>query len=201
MKDVKKLLEKRAEMKSKKPLFLRQNSGKIKEAKGKYRKPKGYQSKLRLKIKGKGILPSQGYRSPKEVRGLSKEGFSEVIVEKLSDLEKINSKEQVAIIGSKVGLKKRIQLLEKAKELKLNIKHEKDLETLKKSFETLKKTREEKNKSRKIASSKKESKKESKEVESKEKKDDSLKSEDKTDEKKEIKKEQEKILIDKNKAI
>ena len=107
-----KLLALRAERKAKKPRFIRQNAGHKKEVGTKYRKPRGYQSKLRLGKSPRGlVLPSQGYRSPKAVRGLNKDGLENVLVYTLSDISKIDSKTQCAIIGSSVGRKQKISLL------------------------------------------------------------------------------------------
>jgi len=61
-----------------------------------------------------------GYRSPKKVRGHHPSGFEEVIVYNPKDLEKVNS-EQVVRIGHTVGLRKRLTIIERAKELKLHI--------------------------------------------------------------------------------
>ena len=63
------LLQLRKRIKAKKPNFVRQDSHKQKEVKKKWRKPKGMQSKMRLKKKGYRKSVSIGYGSPKKVNG------------------------------------------------------------------------------------------------------------------------------------
>jgi len=207
--DIKALLKIKSDKRKTKPNFVRQNVGRIKEAGTKYRRPKGYQSKLRLGIKGKGVLPSCGYRSPKALRYSNKDGFFEVVVSGLIDLDKINKKTEVAVINSTVGIKKRIDILLKAKELGITIVNEKNVDDLKSDFKTAKKARADRNNSRKSVKKEVEKKESSKKEEPKDdspKKESSKKEEPKDDSSQkesndEIKKSQEKILIDKNKAI
>ena len=106
----------------KKPKFLRQLWHAYKRLqKVKWRRPKGLQSKLRIKEKFKGNVPSKGWRAPKELRGLHPSGYKEVLVHNLKDLEKINPEKEAIRIASSVGKKKRLQILEKAKELKIKV--------------------------------------------------------------------------------
>lgn len=211
----KKLLEIREQLKAKKPRFLRQKAGHKKEVGMKYRKPRGYQSKLRLGKKGRGVLPSPGYRSPKEVRNADQNGLFEVVVSSIDDLNTIDAKTQIAVIKSTVGLRKRIELLKKADELKVKVSNAQDISSLEKSFKELQKTRKDKNIKRaekaeeqKKKSEKKDKKKDTKKTTSSEKKtEDQKETSDKKEEPKKDdgadteKKKQEKILIDKNKAM
>lgn len=112
--DKKVLLELKKNMKKKRPKFRRQEWFRMKRLGEKWRKPRGEHSKLRRHIKARGSIPRIGYGSPKEVRGLNKDGYREVIVKNIKDLEKINKKEEIAIIASTVGKKKRLELLEYA---------------------------------------------------------------------------------------
>ncbi|MCD6591026.1 MAG: 50S ribosomal protein L32e [Candidatus Aenigmarchaeota archaeon] len=115
-----KLLELRKKIKKKKPKFKRQEWFRKKPLGEKWRKPRGINSKLRIRKKSKGKVPSPGYGSPRLVKGLNSEGYREILVRNVRDLEKINPKEEIAVIASGVGKKKRFEIIEKA--LKKNIK-------------------------------------------------------------------------------
>ena len=120
-KSMKELLEIRKGIKKKTPKFRRQEWFRKKQRLGvKWRKPRGIHSKLREHEKAKGSLPRPGYGSPLAVRGLNRQGYREILVKNLSDMKKINHKEEVAIIASGVGKRKRLELLEFA--VKNNIK-------------------------------------------------------------------------------
>ncbi len=106
------LLELRKKMKKRKPAFLRQEWFRKKQRLGlKWRKPRGIHSKLREHEKAKGSLPRPGFGSPAEVRGLNRQGYAEILVKNVEDMGKIRPKEEVAIIASGVGRKKRLEML------------------------------------------------------------------------------------------
>jgi large subunit ribosomal protein L32e len=105
----------------KKPKFLRQGTTYLKKIEKKWRKPKGTQSKLKLKEKAKGRMPSIGYGAPKNLRGMHPSGFKEVFIMNIKDLEKIDKEREAGRISGTIGKRKRIILLEKAKELQIKI--------------------------------------------------------------------------------
>jgi large subunit ribosomal protein L32e len=111
---VKETLETRKKIKKKKPKFRRQEWFRKKTLGEKWRKPRGLHSKLRMHEKARGSLPRPGYGSPASVRGLTREGYREVLVRNAKDLEKINPKEEMAVIAKGVGKKKRLEILELA---------------------------------------------------------------------------------------
>ncbi len=123
---MKDLLDLRNKIKNKKPSFLRQDAHRIKKLKKKWRRPSGRHSKMRLNLRGYRKQVSVGYGSPKKVKFLNKDGLKEIVVNNLRDLETV--KEGVVCIGSKVGLKKKIELLNKIKELKLKVVNIKDVD-------------------------------------------------------------------------
>jgi large subunit ribosomal protein L32e len=110
-------------IKRKKPEFLRTNWYRKKSLKNdpKWRWGHGRDTKLRLKMKGKPRVPETGYRSPRKVRGLLPNGKKGVIVRNVNDLEKIDKEREVAIIFHGVGKRKRQEILEKAKELGIEV--------------------------------------------------------------------------------
>ena len=118
--------------------FLRQNVGK-KKLKVKWRNPTGIHSKLRLNKAGHRKKPSPGFRAPK------KERVAKIsLIKNLNDL--INAKSSI-LISSKLGLKKKIEVLKRAKEMKLNVLNVKNIdEFINKSNEVLEKRRQEKKK-------------------------------------------------------
>ena len=110
-----------AKERRKKPKFKRQDSSSYKRIKDTWRRPKGTHSKQRKKMKGKGIRPSPGYGSPKNIKGLHPSGFREVLVFNLNDLNGLDTNVHVCRIGSSVGRKKRFEIMKKATESKLKI--------------------------------------------------------------------------------
>ncbi|MUN28543.1 50S ribosomal protein L32e [Sulfuracidifex metallicus] len=88
-----------------------------------WRKPRGRDNKSRLKIRGFPPLAQPGYRKPKEVRNLHPSGLAPVLVSNLKDLDSLQSKanQVIVIISSSVGLKKRLEIIKKARELNLRL--------------------------------------------------------------------------------
>lgn len=168
------LIKLRKKIKDKKPDFVRQSAYKLPRlSKSGWRAPKGGQSKMRRKFKGKRKQPSVGYRSPKKIRGFTREGFKPILVKNLKDLEKIKENE-ITIIAKTVGLRKKIQLLEKIKEKKLkvaNVKNiEKFLSKIKKQIEERKTKRKEVKKAKETKEKEKAKKKPEKKEETPEEK-------------------------------
>ena len=125
----------RKQIKSKKPDFIRQDANKKKRLERRWRKPKGLHSKIRLNLRGRAKGTSQGYRSPKKVRGLYKNGLQHSRISSVKDLEIIDPKENCIIISSSLGNKKRIDILKKAKERGFVISNIKDPDTFVKKIE------------------------------------------------------------------
>ncbi|MDP1728869.1 MAG: eL32 family ribosomal protein [archaeon] len=119
-------LKLRNAIKKRKPTFERQYANVMKQFKGSWNRPRGMHSKMRRGMRGKKLIPTVGFRSPVEARGLTREGFKPVVVSNIEQLKKVNSKEQIAVLASGMGMRKRIELLNKAIELKLPISNVKD---------------------------------------------------------------------------
>ncbi|MEK6934477.1 MAG: eL32 family ribosomal protein [Nanoarchaeota archaeon] len=134
----------------KKPKFIRQRAHNLKKLEKKWRAPKGMHSKLRKKFKGKAKQPSVGYSSPKKIRNL-RQGLIPILISTESQLKNL-TKEHGLIISRKLGAKKKVELLQKIKELKLNVLNVKDIDKFIKDVE-------EKLKQRKEAKQKKDIKK------------------------------------------
>ncbi|MFX1338226.1 MAG: eL32 family ribosomal protein [Promethearchaeota archaeon] len=65
--------------------------------------------------------PSVGYRSPKKIRGLHPSGYEEARVERLNDLEKLNPHKHALKISSRLGSKKRIEIVDTAQKRNFKI--------------------------------------------------------------------------------
>ncbi|MDQ1280209.1 MAG: large subunit ribosomal protein L32e [Thermoproteota archaeon] len=124
--ELSRLLAVRQLLKSKKPDFIRQESWKYKKLSSSWRRPKGIDSKMRTKEHGWPKSVGVGYGSPKKVCGFHPSGFKETIVHNVNDLININS-DIVVRISHTVGNKKRLEIVEKAKELKLHVVNAKEV--------------------------------------------------------------------------
>ncbi len=105
--------------KKNKPKFNVPNLGFFGSVKARWRKPRGTHNKKRMKFKFMGASPRIGYRNPVQMRGVHPSGLKEVLVNNLKDLEGL--KDVVLRVASGVGGKKRAQIAEKAKALRLRI--------------------------------------------------------------------------------
>lgn len=121
-----KVVKLRNEMKAKKPTFTRTDVHRYNFT-PKWRKARGLHNKIRLNIKGHEKAPSQGYRSPVLARGLTRKGLQPVLVYTINDLRIIDSKKQVALIASNLGTKKRVELLNEALKLNVQVENVKDV--------------------------------------------------------------------------
>ena len=115
------LLELRTRIKEKKPDFIRQDNPKRMKVNDKWRKPKGIHSKIRHKFKGRRKMPSPGYKSPRDAKGLHSSGLKIVGIISINDLIKIRKESEGAVIAKSVGMKKKLEILKKARELNVNI--------------------------------------------------------------------------------
>lgn len=192
----KNLLEKRAQIKSKKPRFIVQDAHKRGELHARWRKPRGVDSKMRLGKKGHRKKPSQGYRSPKLVRGRNKTGLKMVRACSLKDLENL-PKDVGLIVSSRVGNKKRFEIIKKAQELKIkviNIDAEKFLKNVEKERAEKAEKKKEKKIEKKTVEKKKPAEKEKKKQEVKQEKKEEEKELTEKEKKDAEKKERDKLL-------
>jgi len=121
----KRLLRVRRRLKARKPEFKRYCAHKKLRLRNKsWRRPRGLDNKLRIRYGGKKsgrIVVNVGFGSPKAIRGLHPSGYEEVLIYNPNELEKIDPERQAIRIASQVGMKKRLAIEDKAKELGLKI--------------------------------------------------------------------------------
>lgn len=107
-------------MKVKKPTFKRQH-GEKKRVQGKsWRKPRGIDSRQQKHKKDRGALPRIGYGTPKDTRGTHPTGVKEVLIKTADDLAKVGEG-MAARLSSKLGKKKRAEIVKKAEEKKIKV--------------------------------------------------------------------------------
>jgi len=122
---------------------LRQDAHKVKKLEKKWRAPRGRHSKMRFKLRSYRKQPSVGYASPRKVRGLDNKGRKETKVERIQDLEKVKQ-DEIIVIGATVGTKKKVEILKRIIEKKLQVKNVKNVEEfIKQAEEKIKKKKEE----------------------------------------------------------
>ncbi len=114
-------LAKRAVISGNRPAFKRQEWFRYQKLGEAWRRPKGIHSKMRRGMKRRPPMVEIGYRGPALVRDLHPSGFEEVLVYNVEGLENIDPKTQAARIGGTVGVKKRITIENRAKELGIRV--------------------------------------------------------------------------------
>lgn len=92
--------------------------GKGRKKKQTWRSPKGRDNKMREKRKGYPKVVSIGYSGNKKLKGKLNEQ-NPIMIRNINDLEQIQ-KGQIGILG-RVGKKKKIEIVKKAKEKKINL--------------------------------------------------------------------------------
>ena len=136
----KRMMELRKKINKKRPTFRRVESWRHKRVKDSWRKARGIDSQTRMKTKTGVKSPSVGYRGPKKVRGLHPSGYEEVRIHNINDLKSLSNKKHAIKVSTKLGIKKRISLIDYAqsrgfKVLNLGIAHG-ELESLEAALES-----------------------------------------------------------------
>lgn len=118
--EMERLLEARRELKKRTPEFIRVDAHKRKRLEKVWRKPKGRHTKMREQKRGARKRVEPGFRSPAEVRGLSRSGHEPVMVNRPEDIEGIDSRTQAVLFSATLGTRKKVAAVNAA--LKRNIK-------------------------------------------------------------------------------
>lgn len=110
------LLAIRSHMKTHQPAFNRPESWRLVRIKKSWRKMHGIDNKTRMHRKQGVAEPDTGYRSPKDVKYLHPTGLQDVLVTHESDLKGLSPKVHGIRISGKLGIKKKLALIEKVRE-------------------------------------------------------------------------------------
>ncbi|MCS7138594.1 MAG: 50S ribosomal protein L32e [Crenarchaeota archaeon] len=102
--EAKRLLALRRKHKATKPEFVRQESWRYVRLDESWRRPRGKDSKMRLRVKGWPKIVKVGYGSPRKTEGLHPSGLKPILISSKRDLEKAGSPEgKILILSSKLG--------------------------------------------------------------------------------------------------
>ncbi|MDK2849624.1 MAG: large subunit ribosomal protein L32e [Candidatus Woesearchaeota archaeon] len=176
-------------IKRKKPDYKNSGSWRRIHKFGSWRRPKGHQSKMRLKKRGYPRVVEVGYGSPRDVKGMHPKGLFPVTVYSVKDLANIDSKTQGIVIASSVGLLKKKLIFDEAVKKKITV-----LNLSKEKLESLLKERE-------LSKEQREKEKEEKKQKIKKSLEEAVKeSEEKTEENKEEKKKEAKEMSEEKKG-
>lgn len=156
------LLQLRRQAKKRKPAFMRQDAHKKVRIKKTWKKPHGLQSKMRLHEKGYNRCVSPGFKSPAQVRCLTRQGLTQVQVSNLDQLKAIDPQTQAAMITKTVGMRNRTGMIKEALSRKITIMNYKHPEQFLKTAEDILTKKKEKKKNREQEKQKKEAEKEKK---------------------------------------
>ena len=105
-------LQQREQVSSRRPKFIRPESWRYKRLETTWRKPKGIDNHQRKqKSRGRPGLVKVGYGTPKIAKGLHPSGYTDNLVNNLTDLEKLNPKKDGIRFGHSVGAKKRKEMM------------------------------------------------------------------------------------------
>merc|ERR1711871_1787400 len=88
-----------------------------------WRRPKGIDSRVRRKFKGKVLMPNIGYGSNKKTKHTLPDGFKKFLINNVSDLELLMmyNRTYAAEVASSVSRKAREAILERAKVLDIKV--------------------------------------------------------------------------------
>ncbi len=111
----------RRRMKGRKPAFLRQDAHKKVKLTPSWRKPKGSDSKMRVRKRGYNTPVSRGYGAPLEARGLHASGLQPVLVATVAELDRLDVKRDGAVLKRTIGGKLRETLLAHAATKKITV--------------------------------------------------------------------------------
>lgn len=101
----------------KKPTFLRWLWWKFSkfENRLKWKRPRGKDNPGRLRLKGYPPMASAGYGTRSDLRSLHPSGLKPAVIHNIKELELLNPSKHILYISSSLGLKKKLELIEKAK--------------------------------------------------------------------------------------
>lgn len=113
--------------------FKRDGAGKKEQLDDTWRRPRGLHHKQRRQKKAKGPMPTPGYGSPVDVRGMHPSGYRDILVHNSEELEGLDPAVDAVRIAASVGARKRGAIQEKALSEGLKVLNPRDLSVKKKA--------------------------------------------------------------------
>jgi len=117
------LVKYKIKLKRSTPRFIKQNARNIKRLDLNWRKPRGSQSKMRLRKGGKPKMVSIGYKTPKALQGVLNSGLRERLVSNIDELKSLNTKTECAVLNSTLGKRKTLIIIQEAKKLGISFNY------------------------------------------------------------------------------
>jgi large subunit ribosomal protein L32e len=116
LKTKRRLLRIRAQQNRTRPAFPRYESWRYKRLHPPWRRPRGIDNKTRQKVKMGLVMPESGYYGPKAVKGLHPSGLVDVLINTKKELEGLSPKVHGIRISRRLGARKKLALIEFARE-------------------------------------------------------------------------------------
>ncbi len=103
--------------------FVRHQSDRYDKVKEAWRKPKGIDNRVRRRFKGQIAMPKIGYGSNQKTKHLMPNGFKKFLIKNVKDLELLlmHNRVYAGEIAHNVSSRKRIQIVERAKQLDVKL--------------------------------------------------------------------------------
>ncbi|KAJ8906034.1 hypothetical protein NDN08_002534 [Rhodosorus marinus] len=120
-------LEKPKVVKKRTKKFKRHHTDRYLRVKESWRRPKGIDSCVRRKFRGKVLMPNIGYGSNKKTRHLMPNGFYKFVVNNVKELDLLlmHNRTYAAEIAHNVSSKKRKEIISRAAELDVKVTNSK----------------------------------------------------------------------------
>ena len=111
----------RSQINKKRPAFRAQESWRYKRIDSRWRKPKGFDSFMRIQKKSWPAIVKIGYRGPKAVRGLHPSGYNDVLIYNIDGLKNLDPSIDAIRLSSKIGKRYRLLIINEADKLGFKI--------------------------------------------------------------------------------
>ena len=104
----------------KRPTFLQQQAHTMKRLRKVWKQPRGNQSKMRMRHRGKAAMAGIGYRGPTAIRGLTAEGKQRIVIHNMKEFQDFvaagSSAMTSAVLSSTLGMRQRTMIVQAAVE-------------------------------------------------------------------------------------
>ena len=111
----------RSQINKKRPTFRAQESWRFKRIDSRWRKPKGFDSFMRIQKKSWPAIVKIGYRGPKAVRGLHPSGYNDILIHNIDGLKNLDPSNDAIRLSSKIGKRYRLLIINEADKLGFKI--------------------------------------------------------------------------------